>query len=118
MPEPSQNRRKHVRVYRNFVLSYHLKGQGSSRYQMSQVNNISRGGINFSSTVPFPKGGELAIELKTPFLIDKVELEGVVLESREKIPNLIYAVRVEFKNISQQAGEVLAKIEQYSAQQE
>ena len=110
------NRRKHVRVYRNFILLYRLKGQDIT-YEMSQVNNISRGGINFSSTVALAKGNELNVELKTPFLNDKVDLEGIVLECREKIANLIYEVRVEFKDLSGQAADVLAKIEQYASQQ-
>ena len=111
------NRRKYVRVYRNFILLYRLKGQENITHEMSQVNNISRGGINFSSTILLAKGCQLRVELKTPFLNDKIDLEGVVLETREKIPNLIYEVRLEFQNISDQAGQVLAKIEQYASQQ-
>ena len=117
MAEPFKNRRKYVRIYRNFILSYCLKGQSQVAYEMSQVNNISRGGINFSSTVALIPGSQMLIELKTPFLNDKIKLEGVVLESKEKIARLIYEVRVEFNNVSEQAKEVLAKIEQYSAQQ-
>ena len=112
------NRRKYVRIYRNFILFYRLKGKEDIAHEMSQVNNISRGGINFSSTIALNVGCELCIELKTPFLNDKANLDGVVLEARTKIPNLIYEVRVEFKNVSDQAGEVLAKIEQYAKQQE
>ena len=111
------NRRKYVRIYRNFILLYRLKGQENIVYEMSQVNNISRGGVNFSSTVLLTVGGELSIEIKTPFLNDKVNLEGVVLECKEKIPNLIYGVRVEFKNVSAQVNDVLVKIEQYAKQQ-
>ena len=117
MAESFTNRRKYVRIYRNFILLYRLKGNDSITYEMSQVNNISRGGINFSSTVTLGKGNELNVELKTPFLNDKVDLEGIVLECREKIANLIYEVRVEFKDLSDQAGDVLAKIEQYAGQQ-
>jgi hypothetical protein len=118
MSDSFQNRRKHVRIYRNFILSCRLKGDNQVKYEMSQVNNISRGGVNFSATADFPVGSELMIELKTPFLSDKVDLEGAVLESRDKIPGLVYAVRVQFQNISPQAEDILAKIEQYSAQQQ
>ncbi len=111
-----QNRRKHVRIYRNYILSYHLKGKGNVKYEMSQVNNISKGGINFTVTAPFEVGSELVIELKTPFLNDHVVLEGAVLDSREKIQGLLYEVRVQFHDLSPEAQEVLAKIEQYAAQ--
>ena len=118
MSENIHNRRKHVRVYRNFILSYHLKGSNEDKREMSQVNNISRGGINFSSTHVLNVGDQLVIELKTPFLSDKIDLHGIVLESRPKIANLIYAVRVQFQELTDAAKDVLAKIEQYSTAQE
>ena len=110
------NRRKHVRIYRNFILSCHLQGQNDVKYEMSQVNNISRGGVNFSVSVQFPKGSRIIIELMTP-LSDKVILEGVVLDCREKISQLIYEIRVQFEKLSPEAEDALSKIEQYSKQQ-
>lgn len=114
MTEPE--RRKSVRVYRNFILSYRLK-DSSKAHEMSQVNNISRGGINFSSTHALKPGDEVLIELKTPFLSDKIDLYGEVLESRPKIANLIYSVRIQFKDLTDAAKDVLTKIEIYSKQQ-
>ena len=116
MTESFKNRRKHVRIYRNYILSYHLKGHGNIKYEMSQVNNISRGGINFTVTAPFEKGGDLVIEVRTPFLSDHVSMEGTVLESKEKVQGLLYEIRVQFHDLSPEAEEVLAKIERYSAQ--
>ena len=116
MTEPLKNRRQHVRIYRNFILSYHLKGKGNIKFEMSQVNNISKGGVNFISTTPFDAGSVLVIGLKTPFLSGKVELEGTVLDSKEKIQGILYEVRVQFNDVSPQSAEILAKIEQYSAQ--
>ena len=117
MAESFENRRKHVRIYRNYILSYHLKGKGNIKYEMSQVNNISRGGINFTVIAPFDKDSELVVELKTPFLNDHVVLEGVVLDSKEKIAGLLYEVRVRFHDLSPEAEELLGKIERYSAQE-
>ena len=116
MAEPFENRRKHVRIYRNYILSSHLKGKGNIKYEMTQVNNISQGGINFTVTTPFEKGSDLVIEMKTPFLSDSVVLQGAVLESREKVPDLLYEIRVQFHGLSAEAEEILAKIERYSAQ--
>jgi hypothetical protein len=117
MTDSFQDRRKYVRVYRNFIISYKLKDD-SQIHEMSQVNNISKGGINFTSTVVLNAGAEVVIELKTPFLSDNIHLIGTVLESKEKIRGLIYAVRLEFKNPSEPALEILTKIEQYASQQE
>ena len=106
-----QDRRKHVRIYRNYVLTYHLKGKGNVKYGMSQVNNISRGGINFTASAPFEAGTEMVIEVKTPFLSDKIDFEGAVLDHREKIPGVLYEIRVQFHDLSPQAIEVMDKLE-------
>ncbi len=116
MTESFKDRRQHVRIYRNYILSYHLKGKGNIKYEMSQVNNISKGGINFIAAAPFDPGSELVIELKTPFLSDNVILEGVVLDSKEKIQGLLYEVRIQFHGLSAEAQDVLDKIERYSSE--
>ena len=117
MTESFKDRRQHVRIYRNYILSYHLKGKGNVKYEISQVNNISKGGINFISTAPFDPDSKLIIELKTPFLSDKVELTGSVLGSKEKIQGILFEVRVQFQDLSPQAQNVLDKIERYAAQE-
>ncbi len=116
MSDLFKERRKHVRIYRNFILSYSLKNKAGVQHEISQVNNISLGGISFVATTAFEPGSELAIELQTPFLSDKVHLEGAVLQSIDKIPNLIYEIRVQFNQLSEQAKEVLTKIERYSGE--
>ena len=45
---------------------------------------------------------KLIVELKTPYLVDITHLEGTVLESHEKIPNIIYETRLQFENLSSQ----------------
>ncbi len=118
MNNPHDERRKHLRIYRNFIMSYHEKGKSADKHDISQVNNVSKGGLNFSSTQALAEGTVLAIELKTPFLADTIHLEGVVLQSMEKIPEMIYVVRLQFKEISQEVLTVLEKIETYSKTQE
>ena len=53
------------------------------------------------------------IDLKTPFIADSIHLEGIVLECREKIPEMIYEIRLQFQEISEQVLTVLEKIENY-----
>jgi hypothetical protein len=114
MPENFQDRRKYVRIYRNFVLSYYEKDKKDIKYDISQVNNISKGGINFIAVRPFDAGTLLGIELQTPFIKDSAYLEGKVLESKEKIANLIYEIRLEFVELSAESLNVLDKIERYN----
>ena len=118
MSEPFKNHREHVRVYRSFILTYYSASNPSVQREVSQINNISVGGMSFSATAPIAVGESLNIELKTPFLAEGVLLQGKVLECREKISQLIYEVRLQFDNLSEQAKEVLVKIEKYSPKEE
>ena len=116
MSESFENRRKFVRVYRHFILTYHPVNVNdpSAQKEVSQINNLSQGGMSFSVNSPLQVGDQLVIELKTPFLAESVNLQGEILACREKIVGLIYEVRLEFKELSVQAKEVLVKIEQYA----
>lgn len=114
MSEPAQNRRKHVRIYRHFILTYFPVSNPTQQHEVSQINNISQGGVSFAVTKPVEAATVLGIDLKTPFLSEGVYLQGEVLECREKISNLIYEVRLQFKDLSAQAQETLVKIEQYA----
>jgi len=118
MHNPSDERRKSLRTYRNFILSYHEKGNSIIKHDVSQVNNVSTGGLSFSTTHAVEKGTILTVDLKTPFIADSIRLEGIVLESREKVPEMIYEIRLQFQGIPQQVLTVLEKIESYSKAQE
>ena len=108
------DRRKYLRVYRNFVMSYYEKNKTNPNHHVSQVNNVSKGGVSFSSEYPLKQGVLLMIDLKTPFIADSIHLEGTVLQSIEKVSDMIYEIRVEFKTPAAQVLAVLEKIEKYS----
>ena len=114
MSDSPENRRKFVRIYRSFMLTYFSVSSPTIPQEVSQINNISQGGMNFSVLAPVAQGECLTVELKTPFLSEGLQMTGEVLECRDKIPGLIYEVRLQFKDLSNFAKEVLAKIEQYA----
>ena len=111
---PHDERRQSVRIKKNYILRFFQKGNPSVSYEVSQIENISKGGLFFSSTTSFKPGDEIAVELKTPFITDTLYLEGSVLESVEKIRGLIYHNRLKFLGLSAQAADVLDKVEQYN----
>ena len=118
MNNPSDERRKHLRIYRNFIMSYHEKGESSIKYDVSQVNNVSKGGLSFILTHPLKQGTVVTVDLKATFIADTMRLEGVVLECREKIPEMIYEIRLQFQETSEEVLAVLEKIESYGKVQE
>lgn len=114
MNESFNERRKHIRIYRNFIITYHEKGSSSTQHDISQVNNVSVGGMNFSSSHPLKSGAAVIIDMQAPFISDPLRLEGFVLDCKEKVPEMIYEIRVQFQDIPEQVLVSLKKIESYN----
>lgn len=112
-PEDHPDRRQQKRIKKHFILSYFELTNPAVRYDASQLKNISAGGMCFVTGKPFPRGALLGIELKTPFMTELTHLEGSVLESHEKLKNIIYETRLKFENLTPQAEFVINKLIQY-----
>ncbi|NTV29383.1 MAG: PilZ domain-containing protein [Candidatus Omnitrophica bacterium] len=110
----SKERRKYPRIRKNYIIRFTEKANPALKYEVSQIENISRGGICFTSTVPFKQGTTLSVELRTPYIADTIYLEGYVLESHEKVKGLIYHNRFQFHEVTPLAVNVLEKIEKYN----
>jgi len=111
--EIRQERRKYTRIKKNFIISYYNKEDPAIRHEVSQIKNISLGGSCFITSNYCSPSTKIGIELKTPYLAGTVHLDGSVLESQEKIPNLVYETRLVFEPLTPQAGFVLNKIVEY-----
>lgn len=114
MSESFSERRKYFRIYRNFIMFYHEKGKSATKHSVSQVNNISKGGVNFTSSFPIKISSVVIIDLTTPFIADSIRLEGMVLECREKVSGVLYEVRIQFQEVSEHVLSVLEKIENFA----
>jgi len=110
MPENFEDRRKYTRLKKNFILNYFELGTPTKKYEVSQLRNISLGGICLITPHAFPTGTMLGFCIKTPYLIEMTCLEGQVLGSHEKVKDIIYETRVEFKNLSPDATAALNAI--------
>ena len=110
MNQSPSERRKYKRFTRHFILTYFDTADRKNRYDASQLKNISLGGICLITAQAFAPATRLGIELKTPYLAQAIHLEGVVVESTEKINNMIYETRLKFLNLSPEAQTVLKKL--------
>jgi len=108
-----QERRKFLRIRKNFILSYYNKSHPETRHDATQLKNISIGGMCFLTSLQFRAGTIIAIELKTPYLTGTVYLEGKVVGCVERLAGTVYETRLAFDNLSQQAEFVLQKIVEY-----
>ena len=86
-------------------------------HDISQLKNISLGGMCFVTSRKYAPGTKMAIELKTPYLAGTTSLKGTVLESHEKAVNILYETRLMFDPLTPQAQVVLNKIVSYFDQQ-
>lgn len=120
MSNPSKHpeRRRYSRISKHFVLTYYNRLAPEEKFAASQLKNIGLGGMCLITAKPFDPQTRLAIELKTPFLTELIHLEGVVLESKEKIKNIIYETRMEFLDLSEEAKFVLNKIIEHYEREE
>ena len=107
---PGSERRQYKRVNKNFILTYYDKSDPSKKYEITQLKNISLGGLCFITSRHFDSGAKIAIELKTPYISDTTNLEGQVLGSNEKIKKILYETRLKFDSLTPQAEFLLAKL--------
>lgn len=109
-PWKKKERRRYVRIEKHFIISYHDKNDPEVKHNVSQLKNISIGGMCFVTSTQYPAGTKMDIELKTPYIADTVYIEGTVLESHEKIRGIIYETRLVFDKLNSQATLVINKI--------
>jgi hypothetical protein len=105
------NKRKNPRVDRKFSLKYRLKGIDSQKFDISQIKDISQGGVRFFTSFFFKENSVLIVELHVPYVDQMPIFEGQVVGCQEKIPLSMYETRLKFINVTAQAREVLQLIE-------
>lgn len=103
-------RRQHPRINKTFVLSYFDLENSQQKHEITQLKNISVGGMCFITTHPVQPSTRIGIELKTPYLASMTYLEGNTLDSREKIKNMVYETRLQFDSLSEQSRALLDRI--------
>ena len=109
-PENPSERRVYVRMKRNFMLSYLHKTNLSQKMEITQLKNISTGGMCFVTTQKIESSTELTIELTTPYLANTTLLQGTVKDSHEKAKGILYETRLEFGDLNSKDKMVLTQL--------
>ena len=92
-----EERRKFPRLSANFVVSYKIK-KILDDYDFSQTKNIGQGGVLLTTNRKFETGTQLALLVKFPFLPQRLEILGTVVDSKEISKDLIYETRLAFSD--------------------
>lgn len=105
-----QERRRFERVKRKFIVAYRSLEQPSAAFDISQIKDISLGGMRFVASRYYPPETILEIDLQTPFITQRLVLRARVLESQQIAADLIYDTRVIFPELDEEARYYLNKI--------
>jgi Tfp pilus assembly protein PilZ len=97
-PKKPQNR-QHPRVKSRFIVSYRL-AENDEIIDMSQISNLSQGGIAFKTNIKFNPGTELILNLRIPLAPEPVKIIGRVVGS-SAVGNNHYDTRIQFVNIDE-----------------
>ena len=109
-PNGQSERRQYKRIHKYFIVQYYEKAHTDMKYEMTQIKNISLGGICLVTQRAFTPSCQLGLDLKTPFLVETTYLEGVVLESHERVKGVIYETRVKFLELPPETEFILKKV--------
>ncbi len=101
-PYSGSERRKHLRIDRNFVVSYRIYGDPNN-IDVSQTKNFSEGGMLLTTNRLFDDGTILAIEIRLPLVSQSIRVLGKILETKEIAHNLIYETRLVFTYMDDQS---------------
>ncbi len=104
------DRRRYIRIKKNFILTYHDKACPQRKYEITQLKNLSLGGMCLVTTQAYEPNTKLCLDMKTPFIADKVSFSGTVLESHKKVTNILYETRLAFDALDQEQKFLLSRI--------
>ncbi len=111
--KPDKERRRYERIKKSFILFYFDLKTPDHKFEITQLKNISLGGMCFVTTRSFAPSTKLGIELKTPYIAGTTCLEGAVLQSHEKMKDTIYETRLEFESFDTEAKVLLEKLMEF-----
>jgi hypothetical protein len=107
---PKDERRRNPRILKNFILSYFEKSQPDKKFEITQLRNISQGGMCFVTSQSLPAGLKIGVELRTPYLAETSHLYGEVLQSHDKVKGILYETRIRFEPLDPEAEFLLSKL--------
>lgn len=111
--KPDVERRRYEWIRKSFILSYFDPKNPSHKIEITQLKNISLGGMCFVTTQSFAPKTKLGIELNTPYIAGTTYLEGTVLQSHEKMKDTIFETRLEFDSLDTEAKVLLEKLMEF-----
>jgi len=92
-------KRKYLRFNANYVVSYRMKEAGKD-FDLTQTKDVSQGGAIITADKKFEKGVQIVMRVRFPFMPDRLEITGEVVECREVIKGSVYEIRMKFVDLA------------------
>ena len=109
------DKREHQRIKRNITAKFYLKNAPEKKYYVSQIIDISNGGLKFFTYEKFKWGDEIVFEVYFPFLYPRATfLEGRVVGIKDIMVGKTAHVSVEFINMTPALQDTLATFEKFN----
>ena len=99
-------KRRHPRVNGRFIVSYRVIPDNTNT-DISQTKNLSLGGMLLTTNCQFPKGTNLALEIRLPFDPNSIMIIANVLESTEISKGIIYDTRLIFLAVDEKQRKII-----------
>ncbi|MFC1621586.1 PilZ domain-containing protein [Candidatus Omnitrophota bacterium] len=112
------DRRRFVRVDGTFVVSYKDISTAYPKNDISQTKNISQGGLLFTTDRKFIEGTALKLRLRLPDSHDYIDVKVRVVDSAQKVKNIMYETRARFISITDEGKDSIRKIVERSLREE
>ena len=108
-PTIGRDLRKSIRAKAKYILKYSLRGDNRNMVgvNISQIKDISAGGVKFTCSYKISRGTELDLNVKLPTSGREMFIVGKVEGVEEIMKDMIYETRVKFENINEEQREAL-----------
>ncbi|MBD3264036.1 MAG: hypothetical protein GF375_02915 [Candidatus Omnitrophica bacterium] len=95
-----QERRRYSRMDGKFVVSYKIKNSAMG-YDLSQTRNVCQKGLMLTTGRYFEKGVVLEMSIRFPFIIQKIKVNGEVVDCKEVVGGRLYETRVKLLDLDE-----------------
>ncbi len=109
-PKIRVERRKCSRIKKPIMISFYDKQDAEKKHDITQVKNIGWGGVCFVSSNAYKPGTLMCIDSQTSYFDKPTHLEGMIIKSCEKVPDLLYEQHLMFDKLNPEANFFLKKI--------
>jgi c-di-GMP-binding flagellar brake protein YcgR len=110
MGKTGKERRMHPRASQALIVYYFRKDDPEKKNELSQIKDISLGGMCLLTETQFQKGDTLSLQIKTPYLADTTALEAAVIASGQIGSRNVFETRIAFNNLSESATDAIQRI--------